>query len=151
MQVGQMQYRFRNAVNISRGFTLIELMVVVVIIAILAGIGYPMYLDQMKKSRRSDAKTTLSDVAARMEQFYQNNNGYTTDLTLLGYTANPFTTDQAGGSGYYTISVAAPNAACPIATCFSLEADPRLAQVDDTQCDPLVYTSNGGKTPTSCW
>lgn len=52
------------------GITLIELMVVVVIVAIIASIAYPSYRDQIRKTRRADAKAALMDATARMERHY---------------------------------------------------------------------------------
>ncbi len=54
----------------NKGFTLIELMIVVVIVAIIASIAYPSYQDQIRKSRRADAKAALMDAAAKMERHY---------------------------------------------------------------------------------
>ena len=58
------------------GFTLIELMVTVAIVAILSAIAYPAYTEYILKSRRTDAKNALLDLAARQERFYSLNNKY---------------------------------------------------------------------------
>ena len=73
------------------GFTLVELMIVVVIIAILASIAVPAYNSSVRKSRRTEAKTAISDFAAREERIYGTQNVYSNDPGVLGYTA-------AGGS-----------------------------------------------------
>ena len=62
--------------RVSKGFTLIEIMIVVAIFAIIASIGYPMYVEQAKKSRRSDAKVALSDNAQSVERCRSNTNTY---------------------------------------------------------------------------
>lgn len=61
----------------SGGFTLIELMITVGIVAILAGIAYPSYTDYLRRGRVQEAPTNLSDFRTRMEQFYQDNRVYT--------------------------------------------------------------------------
>lgn len=71
------------------GFSLIELMIVVAIAAILAVIAYPSYQNKVYQSRRADAHAMLLDAAMRQERFNTDNNTYTTNLTLLGYTSNP--------------------------------------------------------------
>jgi type IV pilus assembly protein PilE len=68
-----MQYK-----NKSSGFTLIELMVVIVIIGILASIAIPSYRDYVIRSRIQEATGTLSDLRTRMEQYYQDNRNYGT-------------------------------------------------------------------------
>ena len=75
------------------GFTMIELLVVLVIISILAAIAYPSYKDSVYKSRRSGAKAALMDLAARQEQYFNNNKTYADTLLKLGIT-NPITEGQ---------------------------------------------------------
>jgi len=133
-----------------RGFTLIELMVVVVIISIIAAIAYPMYLDQIRKSRRATAHSTLSDAAARMEQFFLDNKRYANDMNELGYgvaAGAPYPTPE----GYYNVSVDAFGGACQIATCFALTATAIQSQADDTACPTITLNSRGIKGPAGCW
>ena len=142
--------RFKN----NTGFTLIELMIAVVVLAILAMVAIPAYNDSVQKARRSDAKSTLTQVASRMEQFFLDNKTYTTDMTALGYTASP----AASIDGHYTVSVVTPTAGCPIVTCYQLQAAP---QNTDTNCQTLTLNSigtqgvTGSPAPTQnadlCW
>jgi len=86
------------------GVTLMELMIVVVIVGILAAVGYPNYRDFVARAKRTEAKAALLQIATNQERFYLNNNTYTNDLTNLGFpVAGTYTTD----SGSYDISVAA--------------------------------------------
>ncbi|MEB2317016.1 MAG: prepilin-type N-terminal cleavage/methylation domain-containing protein, partial [Xanthomonadaceae bacterium] len=68
---------------IQRGFTLIEVMVVVAIVAILAAIAYPSYSDYAFRARRVDGKEMMMRVAAAQERYYTNLNSYAT-VTQLG-------------------------------------------------------------------
>lgn len=61
-----------------RGFTLMEVMITVAIIAILAAIAFPSYQDSMRKSRRTDGKNALTQAVANMERYYAQNNTYAT-------------------------------------------------------------------------
>src|SRR5580692_9710111 len=79
------------SMNRHTGFSLIELMIVVSIITILAAIAVPSYNSSVRKSRRTEAKTAITDFAAREERLYATQNAYSTDPVALGYTA-------AGGS-----------------------------------------------------
>lgn len=62
--------------NSSRGFTLIEVMIVVAIIGILAAIAVPAYGDYVKRSKVTEATAALADYRIRMEQYYQDNRNY---------------------------------------------------------------------------
>lgn len=111
-------------------FSLIELMIAVVILAIVMSIAIPSYQSHLEKSRRSEGKALLSEVAALQESFRTEQNRYTADLTNLGYAAAGW---NVSTNGYYRVSVLAPTAACPIASCFQLEAQTLAgsAQEDD--------------------
>lgn len=128
-----------------RGFTLIELMVAVVIIGILAAIAYPAYTNYTMKSRRSEAKRALLDVAALEEKYYSDNLAYATSLSSLGY-ANPAYTDE----GNYQLLLSATS------TAFTASAAPVATgrQANDP-CKTFKLTNTGLKTTTSgladCW
>ena len=73
----------------AKGFTLLELMIVVVIIAIIAGFAMFNYAKYGYRSRRVDGKEMLSRVAAAEERYYTSFNQNTTDMAKLGYTSQP--------------------------------------------------------------
>ena len=140
------------------GFTLIEILIVVVIVAILAAIAVPSYRDQVIRSKRSVATAELLEVLSLQEQFFLNNKQYATDLTDLGYSADPYYIGDEGeetsaGSAIYEIDIAACAAPCS----FVLEADPKNGQADDTDCGKLTLNSlgargeNGTKDVAACW
>ncbi|MEP7208792.1 MAG: type IV pilin protein [Casimicrobiaceae bacterium] len=64
------------SIRSERGFTLIEVMVVVAIIGILATIAFPAYSDYIQRSRITEATTRLADFRVRMEQFFLDNRTY---------------------------------------------------------------------------
>jgi type IV pilus assembly protein PilE len=132
-----------NMRNQSRGFSLIELMITVAVVAIIATIALPAYNDSVRKGKRSDGKAALMDVASRLEQYYLDNKTYTTDMTNLSYSA---ATDVDTTDGYYKMKVVG----CPIASCFTISATPQGDQANDS-CGILTVNSMGIKTPSDCW
>jgi len=135
------------------GFTLIELVIVIVIVSILAAVALPGFQDAMRKGRRADAKEGLMDAANRQERFMLDRSTYTEDMTNLGFGADPAISVE----GHYRIDVEAPDPNCPIATCYNLTATPVLggAQADDSYCTSFTVKSTGAKTATpaasECW
>jgi type IV pilus assembly protein PilE len=96
-----------------RGFSLVELMIAVAIVAILAGIAYPSYRDQIERSRRADAQTVLMQAAQFMERIYTENGCYNPDKSCSvandpGGVTMPYTKSPIdGGETYYAITVTA--------------------------------------------
>lgn len=132
------------------GFTLIEMMVVITIAAILVGIAVPSYTSQMRKSRRTEARTALLDLAAREERFFSTNSAYTLVPGNLGYAG---TFPMQVGSAYYLINVTAATA-----TGFTATATPINAQAADaTQCGTFTIDNtgrqlvSGGLGAVTCW
>jgi type IV pilus assembly protein PilE len=144
----------------TRGFTLIELMVVIAIVALLVMVAMPAYDGYVRKTKRSIGKAELMSVMARQEQFFVNNKQYATTLTALGYSASPYAINQDGdevavtaASRIYQIAISDTSA-----TAFTLQAVPQGSQAKDTQCGTLQITSVGVKsivggsgTVSDCW
>ncbi len=107
----------------SGGFTLIEIMIVVVIVSILAMIAVPAYNDSVNKARRTDGQAALMDIMARQERYFTENSTYTTNLSDLNISS------ASSQEGYYTISLAACGS--DIAICVIATATPGAAQADD--------------------
>lgn len=127
-----------------RGFSLMEMMIVLVIVAILAGVALPAYQGSMEKARRSDAYATLMDVASRQEQHLLDRATYTAAMTDLGYLADPVISEE----GYYSIDyVACTGAGENITNCFNLVATAVAdeGQAGDEMCAQIALTSTGSK------
>jgi type IV pilus assembly protein PilE len=147
-----------NSMKKIRGFTLIELMIVVAVIGLLAAVALPNYSNYVMKSRRSSAQTALLDLASREERYYTANNTYVSNLSLLGYPANTVSiaVPDAGGSHYYDVTVALVNNAAGTAVVgFTLTATPAGSQARDTECGNFTYDYLGRRgnsgTATPCW
>lgn len=131
------------------GFTLIELMVTVAIVAILATIATASYTSQVQKSRRTDARSALLDLAGKEERLFSTTNAYSGTLADLGYSS------ATVGSGYYTVTVTVPNP--PIT--YVIKATPVAGgpQAADLQCTSLsvdqtgLQASTGSATTATCW
>ena len=90
----------------SRGFSLIELMITVAIVAILSFVVYPTYQTYVAQGSRSEAAAILLDAANRQEQYYLDFHTYTNDMKNLGYPANPATYpfDRSSSERSYEVS-----------------------------------------------
>jgi type IV pilus assembly protein PilE len=142
------------------GFTLIELMVTIVVGSILIAIAVPSYQAQVRKSRRTEARNAVMDLAAREERYYSVNNDYSSSALQLGYgPADAPITAQSIGSGYYTITVnnveANPVATPPTRATFKITADAAGSQLKDAVCQQFTVDDTGTQTSspsaTDCW
>ena len=125
------------------GFTLIELMIVVVILAIISALAYPSYLKSVQKSRRAEGKALVLEAAALQERRIADTGAYATDMTNLGYAANPAISDNQ----FYSLSATNTNG-------FTLTATAVNRQAVDTQCATMSINALGQKTSTTssdCW
>jgi type IV pilus assembly protein PilE len=135
------------------GFSLIELMVTVLIVAVLVAIAVPSYIDKVRKSRRTEAKTVLLDLAGREERFYNTNNAYSALPADLGYGATSAAFPMTVGSGYYTVSVAT-NAGPPATYTITAQPVAGSDQANDAHCTTFTLTNTGVQTSApdaTCW
>lgn len=130
----------------SRGFSLLELMIVVVVIAILTAVALPSYRQYTLRSHRVDAMQALQDLASREESYFFSNNTYTKDsTTALNWSAG-------AASNYFKIDVASASS-----TDYVLTATAIGTQTQDTACTSLSLdhagrqTSTGTGTADTCW
>lgn len=128
------------------GFTLIELMITLVILAIIAAVAYPSYKNQVMKLRRADGVAALDRAAMFMEDWRGDN------LTYVGAGgAGNFPGNSE--SGFYTVATSLVTA-----TAFTLIATPGGAQLEDTRCTTITLNSQGIRGYTgsaanadTCW
>jgi len=129
-----------------KGFTLIELMIVIAIVGILAAVAYPSYTSYVKKANRADAIDSLLSLAGRMEEYYMNNDTY------VGATVNAAGTGTVGSNktsdNLYTLSISSATAYA-----YGLTATPINT---DSECGNLTLNSLGQKgtsagTVDACW
>lgn len=136
----------------SGGFSLMELMIVVVVVAILMAVAVPAYENSTQKARRADGKAALLGLQLAQEKFRANCRFYAGavgNADVCGTDAASSTVNYPGVSeeGYYTITVAAASG-----NAFTLSADPREGQARDTGCDPMqLQFPAASKTPAQCW
>jgi type IV pilus assembly protein PilE len=143
----------------SRGFSLIELMVAVVIVGILAGIAYPSYNAYVLKANRTEAKTRLLQIAQLQERNFTEKNTYTTNCAgLLGVTGTVYSASSNSDSSGYQITCASGASPLTIANSYLLSAVPQGNQTNDTKCGTLTLTHTGAKqisggsgTAAECW
>lgn len=134
---------FRN----SRGFTLIELMITVVIISILAAIAIPSYTAYVVRTHRTAAKACMLEFAQSMERYY------TTNMTYDGADPSLGCTTDGGIDTKYTFAVDTPSARR-----YTITATPIGAQLArDTDCGTLTLNEAGERTNSGsaalekCW
>jgi len=141
-----------------KGFTLIELVVVVFVVALLLTFTVPGYQEQLRKTRRSLGGTELLEVMMRQEQFFVDHKRYAVDLTELDYPATPYAIDPQGsavtavaGNRIYLIDITTQQ------NSYTLYAIPQLSQALDYSCGTLSLDSSGIKlamgtsAAQDCW
>jgi type IV pilus assembly protein PilE len=141
--------RLARKASYQRGFTLVEMLIVVVLIGVLASIAYPAYTEQVRKSRRAEAQAVLMEASQFMERFLTENNRY--DQNLLGVAVvlpvGLRTSPRSGGTATYNVSLQAV-----AQQSYTLQAVPAAAQTGD-RCGTMTITNTGNRTAAAgdCW
>lgn len=146
----------RHALRLQRGFSLLELMIVVAVVGILATIAYPSYTNVVVRNNRAVAKAALVDIVARQESYYAQTKTYASNLVDLGFpTASiylrndggliPNTGGSAPAKAAYELEVVAGSASN---RGFAVRAIPKsgLLTSADTECGALTIDSRGNKS-----
>lgn len=130
------------------GFTLIELLIVFAIIGILIAVAYPAYTHHLVKARRTEAQIALLDLAARMEQYYSENNHSYANASLAKLKISETTTNN-----FYALAI---TQVTPVT--YVLLAEPLGIQAErDAACASLTLDQLGRKgatgtaSSTMCW
>jgi type IV pilus assembly protein PilE len=126
------------------GFTLLELLVVVAVVAILVAIALPSYSAHIRKGRRAAAETHLMDIAQRQQQYFLDTRGYASSVAALNL-ATP-----SDVSDYYVISITTA-AGPPPAFTAKATPDPAKDQAVDLGGAALTVDSTGAKSPAGAW
>ena len=137
-----------NSIKNGQGFSLLELMIVVVVVAILSAVAYPSYQAHIAVSRRAEARAALLEAAQYMEREFTLTGGYgSASLASAGLGTLP----RDGGSAYYQLAVSASGAL------FSLSATPTGGMNGDS-CGVLILDQAGRQTVSGasltaadCW
>lgn len=134
----------------TKGFSLIELLMVLVITGILAAISYPSYQNYIVRAHRVDGRSALLDLACRMETYYAEHSSYRTATIGTGQSTDVLSQRQSL-DGWYNLSLSQVTD-----TTYTLQATPR--NMTDTHCQSLTLTSSGVKGVTAvatsvsqCW
>lgn len=134
--------------KLNKGFTLIELMITISIVAIIASIAYPSYQNHITRVRASEAQAQLLDVMQRQRKFYSEQNRFTVDLTDIFPAAA--LTDSGGlltEQGFHAIT-SAPCGEQPLTACVDLIATPTGRAAVGTV---FRYNSLNQKRPLEEW
>ena len=127
----------------SKGITLIELMIVLVIVAILLGLAYPSYVDYVRKSKRGDAQQALMNWSVNQEIWRSSHATYasTTDLPAAALEHYDLSTTGTLDGDEYTLQASAKT---------GNDQNNDVAK-DGSSCATLTLDQNGVKSPAACW
>lgn len=150
-----MQHRRKyQARSRAKGFTLIELMIVVAVIAIIAAIALPSYNSSVLKSKRAIGKGELMEVLTRQEQYFVNNKAYALTMGALGYggggTATSYLINDQGEEVTTNSIYRIEFFGTPTSSTFTIQAVPQNNQAAD-DCGTMQLSHTGAKSPAECW
>jgi type IV pilus assembly protein PilE len=131
---------FANSYRVTRGFTLIEMLIVIAIIGILAAIAYPSYTQYVERARRKDAVAVMLEATQFVERFYTERRTYVGAGAAL---PSPLTVAPREGKTFYAVSVASE-----AATTFTVSATPSTGYTP-VKCGSLSVTQAGVRTVTT--
>ncbi len=123
-----------------KGFTLLELMIAVGIVAILAAVSYPTYTGYVRTARYSDATVALNELAQAMERYYSANGTYVGAVVGTAGTDEVQVYPTQSPERYYTLSITGPNV-----TQYLVKATPAGDMSGDTQCGVFSLNQAGVK------
>jgi len=133
-----------------RGFTLVELLITVTIIAVISVIAVPAYKEQADRGRRAEGKAYLLDLASRQERFYTQYSSYTGTVAAtsgcVGSVCGLGMEDGYSGDDHFSGAVTVlPSGCTPTGTlCVSYTLS-ATALITDSKCGALTYDSTGKK------
>lgn len=130
----------------NRGFTLTEILVVVVMVGILVSIALPAYNQYVQRANRSAAQQFMLDLASRSEQYRLDARAYPIAIGTSAGEIDVTVPDEV--SDYYSVSVAADNTATP--PTYTITADPKAGTQQEGE-STLTLDSAGNKTPDDEW
>ena len=141
--------------NVEKGFTLIELMIVVAVVAILAAIAYPSYQEYVLRSRRVEGQSLLNEAAAHQERWRAQNGSYMTSNTATDIAKLKLPNGNKSENGYYTLSVSSVTNDGG----YTLTAIRAGSQAADKRCGDFTLDATGRKgmaadtpgTVEQCW
>lgn len=133
----------------ARGFTLIELMITVAVIAILAAIAVPSYYQYILRSNRSAAESVMQEIASAQERYMVDSRQFAGALTTLGYGV-PNTVSPSYSVALVAVAASVSGGTAPT---YTITAKPINGQTRDTTCGTLTLKGDGTKLPTApnCW